>query len=229
MFSVVFEVLARSEEMDAYFIVAGSLRPELEKIVGFVDNIRYRSLTKDGWRLSLSTWDDEKALVRWRTQSKHHNAQELGRGKFFHDYHLRVGQNTLDTNRSPIKSLPDQRMDETEIGQGTTLTLMDIRLDSDQVDHYTSKEIATLLETDSGQVEGLTSWDIYENVAVPGEILFVYTWKDEAAAEAFESLGMEHKSSRLRRVRVVRDYGMFDRREAPQYYPEITREESARA
>jgi hypothetical protein len=30
----------------------------------------------------------------------------------------------------------------------------------------------------------------------------------------------------LRRVRVVRDYGMFDRREAPQYYPEIKRPNS---
>jgi hypothetical protein len=29
--------------------------------------------------------------------------------------------------------------------------------------------------------------------------------------------------ARLRRVRIVRDYGMFDRREAPQYYPEIAR------
>jgi hypothetical protein len=26
--------------------------------------------------------------------------------------------------------------------------------------------------------------------------------------------------ARLRRVRVVRDYGMYDRRENPQYYPE---------
>jgi hypothetical protein len=26
--------------------------------------------------------------------------------------------------------------------------------------------------------------------------------------------------ARLRRVRVVRDYGMFDRREAPQFYPD---------
>jgi hypothetical protein len=28
---------------------------------------------------------------------------------------------------------------------------------------------------------------------------------------------------RHRKVRVVRDYGMFDRREAPQYYPEVQR------
>jgi hypothetical protein len=32
--------------------------------------------------------------------------------------------------------------------------------------------------------------------------------------------------ARLRRVRVVRDYGMFDRREAPQYYPDIARPKS---
>jgi len=28
----------------------------------------------------------------------------------------------------------------------------------------------------------------------------------------------------LRHIRVVRDYGMFDRREAPQYYPPVKRE-----
>jgi len=26
---------------------------------------------------------------------------------------------------------------------------------------------------------------------------------------------------RFRRVRVVRDYGMYDRREAPQYFPDV--------
>jgi hypothetical protein len=26
--------------------------------------------------------------------------------------------------------------------------------------------------------------------------------------------------ARLRRIRIVRDYGTFDRREAPQYYPD---------
>ena len=29
------------------------------------------------------------------------------------------------------------------------------------------------------------------------------------------------EDGRLRRVRVVRDYGMFDRREAPQYYEDV--------
>jgi hypothetical protein len=29
---------------------------------------------------------------------------------------------------------------------------------------------------------------------------------------------------RLRHVRIIRDYGMFDRREAPQYFAEVARE-----
>jgi hypothetical protein len=29
------------------------------------------------------------------------------------------------------------------------------------------------------------------------------------------------RTGRLRQMRVIRDYGLFDRREAPQYYPEV--------
>jgi heme-degrading monooxygenase HmoA len=73
------------------------LRPELERIEGFVDNIRYRSLTREGWILSLSGWRDEKALVRWRTRANHHDVQQKGRAEVLLDYHLRVGQVTRDT------------------------------------------------------------------------------------------------------------------------------------
>jgi len=57
------------------------MRPELERVDGFVDNIRYRSLTREGWILSLSGWRDEKAEVRWRTQMRHHEVQDKGRSE----------------------------------------------------------------------------------------------------------------------------------------------------
>jgi hypothetical protein len=50
------------------------------------------------------------------------------------------------------------------------------------------------------------------------------SWKDQAAAESFEDSVELPEGARFRRVRVVRDYGMFDRREAPQYYPDVKRE-----
>jgi heme-degrading monooxygenase HmoA len=73
MFSVIFEVRPRA--WNTYLDLAKTLRPELEQVDGFIDNIRYRSLTREGWLLSLSNWRDEKALVRWRTAAHHHAVQ----------------------------------------------------------------------------------------------------------------------------------------------------------
>src|SRR3954447_23455637 len=116
MFSVLFEVHPKTQQWDAYLEYARMLRPELEKIDGFIDNIRYRSLTRDGWILSLSGWRNEKALVRWRTQAAHHGVQEKGRLDVFLGYHLRVGQVTQDTHLPDGEALLDQRLDETEVG-----------------------------------------------------------------------------------------------------------------
>ena len=85
-----------------------------------MDNVRYRSLTREGWLLSLSSWRDEKAVVRWRTHAQHHRIQERGRSEVFSDYHLRVGQVTADTRLPSGCSLVEQRQDETEIGEATT-------------------------------------------------------------------------------------------------------------
>ena len=49
--------------MGRYLGYAKILKPELEQMEGFIDNIRYRSLTRDGWILSLSGWRDEKSLI----------------------------------------------------------------------------------------------------------------------------------------------------------------------
>src|SRR5437868_10890619 len=122
MFSVIFEVLPNEENRDDYLNNAEMLRSELEQEKGFVDNIRYRSLTREGWILSLSNWRDEKALVRWRTRAKHHEVQEKGRGQVLLDYHLRVGQLTQDTKLPKGYALQEQRLDETETGEGTTVT-----------------------------------------------------------------------------------------------------------
>src|SRR3984957_19134411 len=91
MFSVIFEVHPKAEQWEAYLGYATMLRPELERIDGFVDNIRYRSLTREGWILSLSGWRDEKAVVRWRTMVKHHQTQEKGRWGGIRGSHVRVG------------------------------------------------------------------------------------------------------------------------------------------
>src|ERR1700726_160798 len=125
MFSVLFEVHPKDEQWDAYLNYAKLLRPELERIEGFVDNIRYRSLTREGWILSLSNWKDEKALVRWRTNAEHHAVQAKGRFEILVDYHLRVGQVTVDTRPPAGYALLEQRLDLPEAGAGTAVTLIE--------------------------------------------------------------------------------------------------------
>jgi len=86
----------------------------LEQVEGFVDNIRYRCPNRDGWILSLSSWRDEKALVRWRTKAIHHGTQEKDRAEILRDYQLRVGQLMLDNGLPEGQALREQRLDETE-------------------------------------------------------------------------------------------------------------------
>jgi heme-degrading monooxygenase HmoA len=222
MFSVIFEVHPRSDQWDTYLSSAKMLRPELEQIDGFVDNTRYASLTREGWILSLSNWRDEKAVVRWRTQMRHHEAQEKGRSEIFLDYHLRVGQLTRDTRLPEGHELREQQLDETEVGGGTTITLIDGSRPANWVTQSNPDDVATWLGH-GGIGLNLFSWDVFDAVLTPGEIILLLSWRDNTAAEAFEMKLSPREGSRLRRVRVVRDYGMFDRREAPQYYPDLPR------
>lgn len=219
MFSVIFEVHPKAERWDDYLDQARMLRPELEQVDGFVDNIRYRSLTRAGWILSLSGWRDEKSVVRWRTRTRHHAAQEKGRGEIFSDYHLRVGEVTQDTRLPDGHVLQEQRLDETAVGAGTTVTLVDARRSPEWVKGASPQDVATWLGLMPGAA-GLAGWDVFDAVLTPGDAILLLTWRDQASAETFVRKAALPDGARLRRVRVVRDYGMFDRREAPQYYPD---------
>lgn len=220
MFSVIFEAHPRAEQWDAYLGHAKILRPELERIDGFVDNVRSRSLTRQGWILSLSSWRDEKAVVRWRTRMRHHEAQATGRSEILHDYHLRVGQITEDTRVPAGHALTEQRLDETEVGLGTTVSVIDASRPRDEAERLSPDGLARWLVGSGPEAEGLVAFDVFEAILTPGDFVLLLSWRDREAAEAFESTVVLPGMGRLRRVRVVRDYGMFDRREAPQYYPD---------
>jgi heme-degrading monooxygenase HmoA len=222
LFSVLFEVRLKPERWDAYLGIAGMLRPELEQIDGFVDNIRYRSLTREGWLLSLSGWRDEKSVVRWRTRERHHLAQERGRSEIFSDYHLRVGEVTQDTRLPEGYALVEQWLDGTETGAATAITLVDARRPPGLPENAGPEDVAGCLGLDRSAA-GLVGWDMFDAVLTPGDLILLMSWRDRDAAEAYEAAATLPADGRLRQVRVVRDYGMFDRREAPQYYPDVER------
>lgn len=222
MFAVMFEVRPAPGQLDAYFQSAASLRPKLEQVDGFIDNIRYRSLTREGWILSLSDWRDEKSLVGWRTEASHHEAEEKGRSQILADYHLRVGEITHDTRVPAGYELVEQRLDETRAGEGTALTLVDARRPTQWNETSNPADCSQFLGLDP-YADGLLDWDVFEAILTPGDLILLQSWRTGAAAEAFELTAELPADARLRQVRVIRDYGMFDRREAPEYFPPKSR------
>lgn len=218
MFSVLFEVCPKPDQWEAYLDYAKILRPELEIIDGFIDNVRYRSLTRKGWILSLSSWRDEKSLVRWRTKMQHHAVQDRARSHVLTDYHLRVGEVTYDTRIPEGFALHEQRLDETEVGEGTAVTLVDAKQPAHQAETNTVDTLAAWLGI--APFKDFLSWDIFEAVLTPGDLIVLINWRDAAPAKEFEESIKLTERVRCRRVRIVRDYGMYDRREAPQYFPD---------
>ncbi|KAA1002546.1 antibiotic biosynthesis monooxygenase [Paraburkholderia panacisoli] len=220
MFSAMLEVNPIREQFDAYLGMARMLRPELDKVEGFIDNTRYASLTRPGWLLSLSSWRDEKSLVRWRTTTAHHKIQQAARDRIFSDYRLRIGQIVSDTHLPAGQVLLEQRLDVTETGQGTAVMLLDAKCSPEWLKQAGAEQVVESLGVDLS-APGLVSWDVFDALLVPGDVIVVATWLDQAAFETFERDAVIAADSRLRSIRVVREYGMFDRREAPQYFEEV--------
>jgi len=90
MIAIIFELQPAEGRQDAYLDHAARLKPELEKIDGFLSIERFESLTTPGKLLSLSFWRDEAAVAAWRNHPEHRLAQAAGRGGIFKDYRLRV-------------------------------------------------------------------------------------------------------------------------------------------
>jgi heme-degrading monooxygenase HmoA len=90
MIAVIFEVWSAVGRKQTYLDIAASLKPELEKIDGFLSIERFQSLADDKKLLSLSFWRDEAAVKAWRNVEHHRQAQQAGRGGVLRDYRLRV-------------------------------------------------------------------------------------------------------------------------------------------
>jgi heme-degrading monooxygenase HmoA len=221
MFTVVFEVRPAPGRKDEYLGLAKHLKPILESIDGFIDNERFESRRRDGWMLSLSTWRNEKAVVRWRSQREHHNIQEQGRNGIFSDYHLRVCEVTSDSHPPKDLQVIEQRLDESEIGESKALAITEVS-PSPGAAFSTRPDLLPGRVGFSLHAEGLAEYDMFESITNPGKMLLLTSWKtaEDSARWTPTSFGGVAEL-RHRRVRNVRDYGMFERREAAQYYPDV--------
>jgi heme-degrading monooxygenase HmoA len=223
MFAVIFVVEPKKQRWNDYLELAKQLKPKLEACDGFIDNERFESKRRKGHLLSLSTWRDEKAVVRWRTHGEHHGIQEKGRTEVFENYRLRVGEITADSEPPAGLAVEQQRFDETETGDAKAVTITEVTPHDDRGVGVEPDGLPALLGL-SAETESLVDQEVFESIYSPGKLVLLASWRDSPAAEAWTPGRLPGaKHVRHRRVRIIRDYGMFERAEAPQYYPEIKR------
>ena len=226
MFVVIFEVQPKPEHHDKYLDLAKHLKPILEATDGFIDNERFAQVQHPERMLSLSTWRDEKAVIRWRTQGDHHGVQEKGRFKIFSDYHLRVGEVIFD-NASGQTALVEQHFDETEVGAAKNCTLTEVSGVAAENDKSHGLSLIDQIGLGSIETEVLNR-DIFESITNPGKLIVLTLWKNAESARKWAPHKPDGaKTFRHRGVRIIRDYSLQDRREAPQYFPAVTKTLSA--
>ncbi len=107
MIAVIFEVEPKDGALETYLEIAASLKSELVQIEGFISVERFQSLTNGSKYLSLSFFENEEAVKRWRTLAMHRQAQAMGRHELFQDYRLRVAAVIRDYGMTERDQAPE--------------------------------------------------------------------------------------------------------------------------
>jgi heme-degrading monooxygenase HmoA len=206
MIGLFFEVTPRPGHEQAYFDIAAGLRPELDKNPGLLFIDRFKSLSRPRIVLSHSHWRDEASLAGWRAQAKHHAAQVAGRQQHFEDYRLRIGQ--LAAEWLPHDG--NRRQFETSNGYN---------------DPALQQERFLIASTATTPVEAPAESDVLASVSRDNEyIVLTATPSLRDGLHAVEQLSRSGAMTSVRLFLVSRDYGMYERKEAPQYYPPMARD-----
>lgn len=111
MTAVIFEVIPKEGKRQEYLDIAANLRPELDKIEGFISIERFQSINNPEKVLSLSFWKDEESIKQWRNLEMHRWAQSKGREGIFKDYHLRIADVNRDYGMFDRKETPKDSRD----------------------------------------------------------------------------------------------------------------------
>lgn len=106
---VLFEVTVKNGKMEDYLKMAGSLKESLSHAEGFICSERFSSLATDGKLLSMSIWENEECVSKWRNLVAHRMAQKHGRMNDFADYKITVvtpvrTYTMTDRNQAPMDS-----------------------------------------------------------------------------------------------------------------------------
>lgn len=197
MIALFFEVTPRPGAHDEYLEIAARLRPALDAMGGCLFIDRFRNLRRPGSLLSFQIWRDEAALVRWRTDGEHHRAQTLGRTRIFAAYRLRVAQVIREETVGQPQWQPQRLSAYNDPAMRAPRFIAIVE----------SREESCVAQANTAQS--------FESIYRPGEFAHLFDVSSPRAV----TLASFAAAQRLRVCEIERDYGMYERAEAPQFYP----------
>ena len=203
MQALLFEMPPRPGHEDHYFSHAARLRPILMQHDGLAFIERYKSQSRPNLILSHSLWRDEASIARWRTDRDHHNSQTAGRYRHFEDYRIRIGH----VLQMHVQAAEFREWDKTGLYNDPKVTsdrYIAIIRTSKQPNREQGETFGSVTETDSF----LTILEVAS--------------EDEGQTVISSARNDKNVTSALL-ARVSRDYGMYDRTEAPQYFRPVER------
>jgi heme-degrading monooxygenase HmoA len=110
MIAIIFEVVPKEGRKQDYLDIAAEMRPMVHEIEGFLGVERFQSLTNPDKLLSVSFFEDEDAVTRWRKLAAHRGAQAKGRGRLFSDYRIRVAHVLRDYTLTDRAEAPEDSL-----------------------------------------------------------------------------------------------------------------------
>lgn len=88
MIITIFRSRLRPEHEKEYAEWAQKIYDLAVKMPGFISIKTFSA--EDGERVSIVEFESEETMRAWREQSDHREAQDLGRKKFYSEYHIQV-------------------------------------------------------------------------------------------------------------------------------------------
>ena len=210
MIGLFFEVQTRPGHRDQYLDLAASLKPALEAMGGCLFIDRFRSLTRENLLLSYQIWRDEGALTAWRAHAYHHEVQTIGREEVFSDYRIRVAQVIHEARPGQPVWQPERRTPYNDPARRSPTYVLAVE----------SKNATLPVETEWRR-------DAFASVYRDGHFAHLIDLPDHQSGVEFgPRLFADSTTEYFRIFEVMRDYGMYERTEAPQYYPPVKSEQA---
>ncbi len=89
-FVVIFTSLLQLENQEEYNAYADQMEALVKAQKGYLGHLSFRN--EEGLGLTLSYWENEEAILRWKREAVHQKAQEAGKNKFYLNYTLEIAQ-----------------------------------------------------------------------------------------------------------------------------------------